>query len=319
MAINFCHCNMKPRIYSDKVSNDSYKVQNLVSNNFSTFRKGFLAEYFIKPPVCVTLEFPVNIEIQCIVIEGWVGSQKSCGFDVLTQSIKGRDCWLYDEDTAQLADASIQDGTFTIIGKGTDTSSERFWFFNPRFRPKPPFTNTMLDINSPEERTATRELRHHQRHLVENVSRLMIRITRTVGSGVPGIKAIQVWGQPVAIHSKPAIMRDILQFYHKGTIRKPKSTDNHTVSKIDLPKSGASSEKHTHCSDGVTESIPEEFLDELTYEIMAMPVLLPSGHTIDQSTLDNTMLRSRSGAALQVTHLQGCRFMVIVNPYRTVH
>lgn len=32
--------------------------------------------------------------------------------------------------------------------------------------------------------------------------------------------------------------------------------------------------------------IPEQFLDELTCELMVLPMVLPSGHCVDQSTLD---------------------------------
>lgn len=39
-------------------------------------------------------------------------------------------------------------------------------------------------------------------------------------------------------------------------------------------------------SGGVTATVPEQFLDEITYELMALPMLLPSGHFVDRSTLD---------------------------------
>ncbi|CAI8041454.1 RING finger protein 37 [Geodia barretti] len=33
-------------------------------------------------------------------------------------------------------------------------------------------------------------------------------------------------------------------------------------------------------------SVPERFMDEITCEIMVLPMLLPSGHFVDRSTLD---------------------------------
>lgn len=39
-------------------------------------------------------------------------------------------------------------------------------------------------------------------------------------------------------------------------------------------------------SGGVTATVPEQFLDEITYELMALPMLLPSGHFVDRSTLE---------------------------------
>ena len=37
---------------------------------------------------------------------------------------------------------------------------------------------------------------------------------------------------------------------------------------------------------GVCDGVPERFLDEITCEIMVLPMLLPSGHFVDRSTLD---------------------------------
>ena len=46
------------------------------------------------------------------------------------------------------------------------------------------------------------------------------------------------------------------------------------------------------------EQVPERFLDEITFEVMTLPMLLPSGHCVDQSTLDklaqNDTARGRS-------------------------
>ena len=45
------------------------------------------------------------------------------------------------------------------------------------------------------------------------------------------------------------------------------------------------------CSEGMqcgcaSGSIPAQLLDEITFEVMALPMLLPSGHSVDQSTLE---------------------------------
>jgi hypothetical protein len=37
---------------------------------------------------------------------------------------------------------------------------------------------------------------------------------------------------------------------------------------------------------GDTTFIPDRFLDEITCEVMTLPMLLPSGHFVDRSTLD---------------------------------
>ena len=58
-----------------------------------------------------------------------------------------------------------------------------------------------------------------------------------------------------------------------------------------LGSSSAATTARTSKSDSLDHhhrSIPLDFLDELTFEIMNIPMLLPSGHMVDRSTLDKT-------------------------------
>ena len=56
----------------------------------------------------------------------------------------------------------------------------------------------------------------------------------------------------------------------------------------DVTKGGASGGTGVRCSGG-QDAIPEKFLDEITYEVMAVPMLLPSGHYVDKNTLDKLL------------------------------
>ena len=58
-----------------------------------------------------------------------------------------------------------------------------------------------------------------------------------------------------------------------------------------LGSSSAATTARTSKSDSLDHhhhSIPAHFLDELTFEIMSVPMLLPSGHMVDRCTLDKT-------------------------------
>ena len=71
------------------------------------------------------------------------------------------------------------------------------------------------------------------------------------------------------------------------------SCDSTNQSSVALSSDGSALE-HTAISNAdrdrkakkATVAIPDRFLDEITYEIMALPMLLPSGHCVDRSTLD---------------------------------
>lgn len=91
---------------------------------------------------------------------------------------------------------------------------------------------------------------------------LKLKIFQTERS-VPCIGAIEVWGIPAKCCSEVT-----------------KKTINHIMLK----------KNQTFCSTPIITNeqfcIPEDFKDDLTYELMSIPYTLPSGKTIDQSTLD---------------------------------
>ena len=108
---------------------------------------------------------------------------------------------------------------------------------------------------------------------------------------------LRVFGQPVRQTDKP-ILDTILKLFSNNSnkdISKPfsfyntsednaqnntKSSDNQMKRKLD-------------CLNGTNVeeiAIPEEFIDKITNEIMIDPILLPSGHSVDKTTLDKYLL-----------------------------
>jgi hypothetical protein len=47
-----------------------------------------------------------------------------------------------------------------------------------------------------------------------------------------------------------------------------------------LPSPSDDMHRHRH------REVPGEFLDKITYEVMQIPMLLPSGHCVDRSTVE---------------------------------
>lgn len=121
------------------------------------------------------------------------------------------------------------------------------------------------------------EYSHHR--LTGNYSRLLakvhsmqVRILKTTASSVPALAGLSVWGY-VHPSCNPHSARSLLQSWRD--IVCPIQESAIPTEKEDSP--GAEIDP---------ADIPEDFLDSLTFEIMSLPVRLPSGSVIDEQTLD---------------------------------
>lgn len=304
MSINFCNAPYRPRIHCDQVSSDSYEVENLVSEDWMAKHRGFLAAHFIKPPVTVTVEFPCNIDIQCIIVNPVVGAQKSTGVEIYTHSEMKSSTWLKDEFDSSKVDniPATVDGIFSKVGSCLQTQPNVFYFVNRRFRHRPPFANSSTEHNLSND-CVTSEIKHHYPSALSRVSHIGVRIFRTAGGCVPGIKKLEVWGQPAASCSK-----DIIQIIQNIYQKQMQQFESSNIRSHDHIKRTDSSETEPDTSSMNTTNIPEEFLDPITCHIMSLPVLLPSGHTVDQSTLDKYNATEHQWGRLPSDPFTGCIF-----------
>lgn len=118
-------------------------------------------------------------------------------------------------------------------------------------------------------------------YCLHNVTHVAVKIARLCGSSVPAIGKVEIWGQPSA-HCKPESLEYALGIQEK------------IYSGVDI-KADCYNKKHDKAGEGSklksvvehhSDSIPEEFIDPITCEIMIVPLLLPSGHNIDTETLE---------------------------------
>jgi hypothetical protein len=96
---------------------------------------------------------------------------------------------------------------------------------------------------------------------IDSVMVLKISIIRTISCTAPCIKSLKIFGIP----SEPVE-------------QKPDQTINELT-----PKNKSKSMK-----------IPSEFFDELTHNLMILPIKLPSGHWIDKTSYDSYLAEQRS-------------------------
>ncbi|XP_060570409.1 RING finger protein 37-like [Ruditapes philippinarum] len=286
MLIDFCHHSVKSKIKADKVSFDGYEVQNLVSSNLENKRKGFLSDHFIKPPVNVTVQFPCNVCIYRIVIDPVIGQQKSCDLKIFTAAEKMTDSWLYSTNS----DKTVKtDGViFNYVGSSTQTDPSVICFVNNQFKERSSWR--IENIPDVKSYPCVLQLNARKPGGLYSASHVTVCLSRSIGGKSAALRRLEIWGIP-ALKVPVPVQHTLRNAYIEVT--DPKEIKGkiapHKIAKSSELSNSASADK-TSCEtnkisiDGV--SIPDDFIDQITFDLMTVPVLLPCGKNIDQSTLD---------------------------------
>ncbi len=254
--------------------------------------------------------FRFNIWIQKIIIDPKVGSQMSGGVDVFTASVpminqRGNNHTIRPQDKEPTdchekpylrSQSDMQseknDAVFASVGRAfsTDRNTISFCFVNHGYQAMYPqiTSNLHSDESSSSSRPGEvkRLLRNSQFGALTNVSHVTLRINRVI-SGSVAIKSVQVLGQPSRNCSKQ-IIHWVLQ--EANCHNPPKNKVNHQRVTKKAEATWKSKESVGHEVKKNTNSVdeqdcPEEFIDPITKDMLVLPVLLPSGHTINSETL----------------------------------
>ncbi|XP_061848352.1 RING finger protein 37 isoform X3 [Colius striatus] len=290
MVINVCLPQFKPRIHCNKISADGYEVENLISEDLARRNRGFRSEYFIKPPVHVTISFPFNIEICRINIDISAGGyQTFSGLELYTSTSCNKSSWQSPEGQfSGVPGQPVSDkDTFTLVGKAVLKNQSKVTFGHRGFKPRPPFQQMENVLSYPG--SASQDLWNKGPSSLSNVSHLKICITHVAGGGLPGIKRLEVWGQP-AKSCPQDVIEGVFQVASQLSSQEASGLKAEAWTPMEsdcVPLGANESERQTlHKLVDVVQDIPEEFLDPITLEIMTFPMLLPSGKVIDQTTLE---------------------------------
>lgn len=254
-TINIGDNNLIESVICNKPSCEGYDVKNLISNKFVDKSKGFLAERFITPPVIITFQFKSSVNIQYIVVNCKVGAQKTSGIEILCQP-------KIDSEYVSLGSGVLDDNKYGLVFHRYDkTVNDKFGeqYLLRTFKPR-----SYLSLSS--------------------VRKLQIKIFRTSGTSVPAISKVEFWGIP---HNVEQLSKQ------ENKICKAEKS-NHVDLRNELNPSAdlsISSRKSNNLSATLKcqqfVSIPEDFVDPITYDVMTLPVIMPSGKIIDNSTLES--------------------------------
>lgn len=244
--INFLDPQFVPSIKCSCPEDDLYTVDNLISIDQRKYQLGFMAYRVVKPPIELHFSLKCRIELGSIKMWTQIGSLKSTGFEVHANS----------------SDVSRE---YEKIGS----------FFNLKENCLQ-FVSTALGYERDGRCTVAQFYPSTRNHL-RKVKNIKIYIKQTNRSCVPVLKRIEIWGKVSSLEDmeqRKQIQQIILNKAEKESAQLIND---------------ASKEENTQAA--IDESvknqleIPEMFLDEITYEIMALPMILPSGKLIDNSSL----------------------------------
>ncbi|XP_053181709.1 RING finger protein 37 [Scomber japonicus] len=348
MVVNLCLPHFDTTIHCNKLCADGYDVTNLVSTDPALRKRGFKLEYFLRPPVQVTLKFGFQVELCRVDVElcpwgmdrgqackkleistssdplpsqnygkgqgheqgqrkeqmhmqvpkqktepergnksgrfmghQWSVQAQSWGEEALDQQRGKTHSGQKPKEHAQSnTQSSSSEPKFRLVGRCELREETQICFSRSHFCPRPPF------LSAPPPKPANcRQEELWNRGLVSLGSVTQLRVTVPVGGSASalGLKALAVWGQPARFCPADKVER-IRRVHEASERRLPRpSIFSPSVSQTKRPLQATTTQSN--------HAIPEEFLDPITQEVMTLPMLLPSGVSVDNATLEEYQKR----------------------------
>lgn len=248
-VINFLDPMFDTKVKCSCTVDDFHGVENLISNDKQKWNRGFMAYRVVKPPVELEFQLCSCIELMSIKIWPQIDSLKSIGFEIYIKCDS-----VHSEHRKVGSHFNLQKNGIEFVTDSMITD------------------NTLSTMNF-----AVIPFYPSTRNILRKVNSIKLIIKQTAKC-VPVIKRIEVWGKI----SKFATQQQQQHVY--GAIRR--EAELIECAKL---KEKENEVEESNCTSGdinhTESSIPEAFLDAITFELMALPMVLPSGKIIDSSTL----------------------------------
>uniref|UniRef100_UPI00398F4D8D RING finger protein 37 isoform X2 n=1 Tax=Pristiophorus japonicus TaxID=55135 RepID=UPI00398F4D8D len=268
-----------------EVCADGYEVSNLISADPTKRSCGFRAESFVIPPIHVTISFPFSVELCRIDVDITAGLQNSMVLQICTSAARSTNMTWNEKSTqgSELAAQAVPDDIdFNCVGYAKLKKQTKVSFRHKTFQPRPLFS----EFNGPSavsDSTLLSDMFNKGQYALTFINHLRIRIIYVEGSILPCLRKLDIWGLPA--RSTPwKVIENVFRVcrqYKAGRSIPPAQQQNVRRAPNDGLQPGTSGPPAPAAG-----NIPEEFLDPITSDILVLPMLLPCGKVIDQSTLE---------------------------------
>ncbi|KAI1303192.1 RING finger protein 37 [Halotydeus destructor] len=265
MALNLCTENANTRISCSSSCADGFEVTNLISRSLSSRSKGFRVDYYVRPPIDVKVRFSLPVELSYISFGPRNGENEVAWLEILVRKKK--------EELVSLMKINCNKAKMVLKNSS----------YTPHYLSKKSCVDA-LDVSQDAQILYVPSYKKSDCYGVEEV---VLRLNGMKGTSIPALGHLEIWGQP---HLTEANWIQVEQFIknYKSSDRVIKETGKvsfYGSSADDYPQP-----KRLRVEAELIESpkvqVPEEFRDILTNDIMSIPMTVPSGNTIDKSTLD---------------------------------
>uniref|UniRef100_A0A3P9PN83 U-box domain containing 5 n=1 Tax=Poecilia reticulata TaxID=8081 RepID=A0A3P9PN83_POERE len=189
-----------------------------------------------------------------------------------------------DTSALQKHQPSSSQSEFKQVARCELTEETQVSFSHSNFRPRAPFLSA-----PPPPPASSRQVKLWSRGLHSLSAVTQLRVTVPCGGAASslGLKALAVWGQPARCCPAEEVERiQRTQEANERRVERPVFFSPPVSQTTHAPQNSL-----RYRTFRVMFSIPEEFLDPLTQEVMALPMLLPSGMSVDASTLEEYQKR----------------------------
>ncbi|KAH8247265.1 hypothetical protein KR038_001198 [Drosophila bunnanda] len=255
--INFLNPKLKPSVESDAVCEDGFTAANLIADDAEQLERGFMCFAVCKPPVEIVFDFPKAVDMKVIKLWPSNGALRSTAFE-----LHGRHDGIWERV------AFVRD-----LGRGVDSVTFCYQSdYNSRSS-----SNAAAATGQPQSEKVFFFKSAHKILANTNSVKVVIRATERCP---PVLRKVQMWGLPARSLDKAdrELVKSIWSEISDPYGQRDASQGNNGQ---------RSPPRHVpELREQSSLSIPEEFLDSITWELMIFPTVLPSGKVVDQSTID---------------------------------
>jgi len=262
--INLANCKLGSVICCDSVSNEEFPCHNLLVDG----EKGFMVEYFIRPPVTITVHLPFPVVLSKLSWDTTLGSQICTLHEVYT----ARTGKAHAEKSCSRT-CSVPTDMFWQVGRGM---SERgsISFFNRRV------------TNNTTSQEGLRLGCRENWNALNMVTAVRIKILRTERNTVPCMRNLRIFGLSPGDQRFAKLEQEL--------VKKSETLFQDLNTGFNFFGGGAASSETSKvlCPEVLNTKLdppcesPSEFLDSITHCLMVLPMTLPSGHHVDRTTLE---------------------------------
>jgi len=250
-------------------SRDSHPPSNLLQG------KGWMADGFIRPPVSIIVHLPCPVALRKLSWTSSFGEHTSLFHKVFATSHTlpcSPNCPKASGEHQRLAN-------WHRVGISTSRDGSV------------KFANRRLVKNAPEE-TWEKLGCSEDRFLLEQVTAVQLEICSTAAASVPCMSDLRIEASPAPGKENKQVAEQVVLRSRRGG-QGVDETPAPVFSFFGGEEEEEQPEVHVVEDQAVLPTAPlvdceppQDFLDSITEEVMEMPMTLPSGHTVDRSTLD---------------------------------